>query len=111
METAPLRCPSCNAEVAENAFFCSNCGKPLKTRPESTSIGRQIVVYLISFFLAPLGLFFAWKYLKSPDKKSKYIGITIIILTAVAVIAVFLTAKTFLAMTYGNIQQINSLLY
>ena len=111
METSALQCPSCHTEVTEAAFFCSNCGKPLKARPESTSIGRQIVVYLVSFFLAPLGLVFAWKYLKMPDKKSKYIGITIIVLTGLAIIAVFMTAKTFLELTYGNIQTINSLLY
>lgn len=111
METVPLRCPSCDTEVTENAFFCSNCGRSLKARPESVSVGRQVFIYLVSFFLAPLGLVFAWKYLKMSDVKSKRIGFTVIALTILAVIAVFLTAKTFLQMTYGNIMMINSLLY
>ena len=108
MEINPIsQCPSCHAVVSEAAYFCSNCGKPLKAQPESISIGRQIVVYLISFFLAPFGLFFAFKYLKHPDKKSRTIGMIIIALTIFAIFITLFTARVFLETIYQNIQIIN----
>jgi TRAP-type C4-dicarboxylate transport system permease small subunit len=52
--------------------------------PPATTISRQIIVYLISFFLAPFGLWFAWKYLKQDDSKSQKIGIVAIALTVIS---------------------------
>jgi hypothetical protein len=94
MEISPgIFCPSCNAQIAPPANFCSNCGKKLRTAPLATSVFRQILVYLISFFLAPIGLWYAWKYLRQPDRKSKIIGAVAIALTLVAVaIAIWTTA-------------------
>jgi hypothetical protein len=66
------------------ANFCSNCGKPLRTIPLPTSVPRQIVVYMASFFLAPFGLWFAWKYLRQDDQKSKMIGCIAIAFTIAA---------------------------
>lgn len=86
MDTLPgMVCPACNASELRSANFCPNCGKPLRTIPPVTSVSRQIVVYLISFFIAPFGLWFAWKYLKQDDEKSKIIGVVAIALTIVAV--------------------------
>jgi TRAP-type C4-dicarboxylate transport system permease small subunit len=50
-----------------------------------TSVSRQLIIYLISFFLAPFGLWFAWKYLKQDDRKSKKIGVAAIALTIISV--------------------------
>lgn len=64
--------------------------------PPVTSVSRQMVIYLISFFLAPLGLCFAWKYLKQDDRKSKNIGVAAIALTIVSVaLAVWTVAGLF----------------
>jgi hypothetical protein len=43
------------------------------------------MIYLFSIFLAPLGLWFAWQYLKQEGKKSKAIGFVIIALTIVSI--------------------------
>ena len=77
-------CSSCNALMMPSANFCSNCGKALRLIPPSTTVFKQIIVYLISFFLAPFGLWYAWKYLKQDDRKSKIIGVVAIVLTGVA---------------------------
>jgi hypothetical protein len=53
--------------------------------PPATSVPRQIIVYLISFFLAPFGLWYAYKYLKQDDRKSKTIGTVVIALTIVSI--------------------------
>jgi len=109
METiSQKRCPKCFAEASEAAYFCYNCGQVLKPRPESTSISRQLLVYFISFFLAPFGLAFAFKYLNQPDQKSKTIGIISIILTVISIGAVLLVGKTFIDQQYGMLQSINN---
>lgn len=76
-------CPSCGAVVHEDDFFCPQCGAKLKEKPPSITILTQILVYLLSVFLPPLGLWPAYKYLKQPDQKSKNIGIIAIVLTVI----------------------------
>jgi hypothetical protein len=61
--------------------------------PPATSISRQVVIYLISFFIAPFGLWYAWKYLRQDDKKSKIIGVVATALTIVAVATAIWTMK------------------
>ena len=107
----PLLCPFCHTAITESAYFCSNCGKPLKAHPDSTSAGRQIIVYLVSFFLAPFGLVFAFKYLKQKDTKSRIIGTVSMTLTVLAILSTFLVARSFIETTYRDIQTINRLMY
>jgi TRAP-type C4-dicarboxylate transport system permease small subunit len=76
-----------------SANFCSNCGKALRKLPPATSVSRQILVYLVSFFLAPLGLWYAWKYLKQDNRKSKIIGVVAIALTLAAIALALWTAS------------------
>jgi hypothetical protein len=97
IDTPPvIVCSSCNAKMMPSANYCSNCGNSLRTMPPATSVARQIIVYLISFFLAPLGLWYAWKYLKQDDQTSKIIGAVSIALTIVAVaLAIWTTAGLF----------------
>lgn len=52
----------------------------------STTVGRQIFIYLLSFLLPPLGLWPAIKYLKQKDEKSRMIGFIAIILTIISTV-------------------------
>lgn len=79
-------CRYCGATVTEESYFCNTCGKKLKDKPPSTSVGRQIVVYAVSMFLPPLGLWPAIKYLRQHDEKSKYIGIAALTITVLSII-------------------------
>lgn len=86
-------CPYCKANVPSSDFFCPACGKKLKEKPPSTSTSRQILIYLLSVFLPPLGIWPAIKYLRQSDEKSKKIGLAAIILTVISiVITIWLTA-------------------
>lgn len=76
-----LPCPSCSFPTLEVYYFCPNCGKSLKKKPPSTSIGKQISFYLLCALFPPFGLFPAVRYLMQADSKSKIIGIVGIILT------------------------------
>jgi uncharacterized OB-fold protein len=88
----PQICPSCQHPLTDADYFCPNCGKKIKNKPVSTSLGKQIVVYLVSFFLPPFGLPWAFRYLRQEDEKSKAIGYVVIGLTILSiVISIWLT--------------------
>lgn len=71
----------------------------------STSITKQIVIYLVSFCLPPFGLGWAFKYIRSNDEKAKKIGWIVVILTIISLILTFWVSKAFI----GNLtQSINS---
>jgi uncharacterized OB-fold protein len=91
---ALIKCKECGREISDEAPACPNCGKPQKNKPVATSLSKQITVYLVSFFLPPFGLWYAWKYLKQTDAKSKKIGWATIILTIISLaITAWLTGK------------------
>jgi hypothetical protein len=85
MKMVETVCPYCKASAPFSANYCSSCGKRLRPAIPSTSFSKQIIIYLVSFFLAPFGLFYAWKYLNQDDKKSKTIGSVAIALTVLSV--------------------------
>ncbi len=98
-------CPNCRKNVLLTDYFCPSCGKKLKNKPLSTSVGRQIYVYLLSFLLPPLGLWPAIKYLKQDSDKSRMIGFIAVVLTIVsAVLTIWFT----LGFVSAFNQQLNS---
>jgi len=79
-------CPSCHVGVRSSDYFCFNCGKNLKPKPLSTSITKQISIYLGSVLLPPLGLVWGIRYLREKDNTSKVVGVIAIILTVITLI-------------------------
>lgn len=97
METTPLPeiCPHCQALVSNEAFFCPNCGKALKEEPISVSLGKQLAVYAISFFLVPFGLIWAVKYIQSSNGEAKKVGYVCLALTVFSsIITLYLAVQT-----------------
>lgn len=78
-------CQYCTKLISASDYFCPSCGKKLKDKPQSTTAGRQIFVYLLSFFLPPLGLWPGIKYLKQQDDKSRMIGFIALALTVISI--------------------------
>ncbi len=89
-------CPFCNTQIPLNVYFCPNCGKKIKEPPLSTTIGKQIEIYLICIFLPPFGLIPAIKYIRQKDPKAKNIGIIALILTGICTIVNFWLVFTLL---------------
>ena len=81
-----LNCSHCKEVISPSDFFCPSCGKKIKDKPLSTTIGRQIYIYLLSLLLPPLGLWPAFKYLRQPDEKAKKIGIIAVLLTIISIV-------------------------
>ena len=96
-----IKCPFCNGNVSGNANFCPTCGKKIKEKALPTGILTQTLIYLLSFFLAPLGLWPAIKYLKQKGRKEKNIGLVALIITIIAIlVAGYITLSLF--NTFGN---------
>lgn len=96
-----LLCPACQFKIQSDWFFCPNCAKELKEKPPIITIGRQIFMYLVSFFLTPLGLGWGLKYVKYKDPKTKIIGIVCIALTILSFIFMIISLKSFIEQ-YGK---------
>ena len=77
-------CPGCKSNLPADAKFCLQCGRNLK-KSLSTTLRTQIMIYGVSFFLAPFGLGFVIKYLKNGGKEERKIGYIALSITAVAV--------------------------
>ena len=72
-------CPVCHQPVFRQYYFCPNCGAKLKSAPLKTDGATQAMIYAFSVILPFIAFIFItrWqgvKYLKSPDKKAKQIG-------------------------------------
>jgi len=80
------KCPHCEQVISQLDYFCPSCGKKLKGKPLSVSVGRQIFVYLLSVLLPPLGLWPAVRYLKQNSEKSRMIGFIAIALTIISIV-------------------------
>lgn len=86
-------CSSCKYVLQSAWYFCPNCGKQFKESPLVISIPKQIVIYGVSFFLAPFGLSWGLKYVRSKDRKVKIVGIISIVLTILSVTLLIVSFK------------------
>lgn len=85
MDIASL-CPTCHTQVRETDYFCFNCGKNLHEKPPSITVTDQALLYAGSIFLPPMGFIWGWKYLKSTDQKTRYVGLVAWALTVAILI-------------------------
>jgi len=103
-------CPTCHVPLRPTDYFCYNCGANIHPSPPSTSASTQIVLYLKSALLPPLGIFSGLRYLRQSDSKSHYVGITAILITlASIVLAIVLTAKLFNEINRQVNEQMNAI--
>ncbi len=99
----PSLCSVCHQPILPIYYFCPNCGVALASAPLSTSIPRQLWIYVFSLILPSLCFLFIskWpgvKYFKSTDKKAKTIGIIAWVLLLASTVftfwyAIYITEK------------------
>lgn len=110
-----LTCKHCDFPITENFYFCPNCGKKVKDQPLSTSFGKQIYIYALSFFLPPFGLWPGIKYLLQRNTKARIIGIIAIALTIASIAIAFKITTDFLnsqvSIVNTQMQQLENLSY
>lgn len=74
-------CPGCHIQVRQTDYFCYNCGKNLHPRSLSTTLATQVLYYLGSLVLPPMGIVWGIRYLREQNNNAKIIGGIMIILT------------------------------
>ena len=111
LDGSSFPCPSCGKPVDINAYFCPNCGKKIKDPPPSTTIGKQISLYLFALLVPPFGIIPAIKYLRAPDHKAKIIGYFTLILPVISLgIGIWLTLDFIDQVNKTvNLQQLNDI--
>lgn len=93
-------CPKCQTPNPVSNYYCLQCGKKLKEPPVSTSIGKQILIYAVSFLLPPFGLGWAFAYMRQKNGKAKVIGWIALLLTIISIaLTVWITVAFFNAYT------------
>lgn len=95
------QCSVCHTAILPNWYFCPNCGKAFKEKPPNITVFKQVYIYAISFFLAPLGLGWGLKYIRSSDQKTRTVGMISIALTVVSILLIIMVFKNF-ADQYGK---------
>jgi len=103
-------CSKCGYQILDTYYFCPNCGNKLKNPPLSTSLGKQLYLYIISILLPPIGLFPGIKYLLDKNPTAKIIGIILITLTLLStIISVKLTLDFVNSQLLNTSLQLNEL--
>ena len=102
-------CRNCQTVMPGNAYFCYICGKPVRKVPPSTSTGKQINIYLISFFIPPMGFVYGWRYIRQPNDKSKIVGVIAVTLTLLSLLLSIWTTKALVNYINEQLSIINSL--
>jgi len=88
-------CPYCHFPLIDTGSFCPNCGKVLEKKPLSITFLKQIIIYLVSFCLPPLGLAWGFKYLREDNEQAKKIGLIAILLTIISLVLTIWLSMTF----------------
>ncbi|SRR5260221_7779511 len=105
-------CPKCHVQVKVTDFFCFNCGTNLKPKPLSTTLTHQLLLYIGSFILPPLGLIWGIRYLQEPKQTSKIIGVILIVLTiislGIAIVLIINTVNTVNSQVTKQLQILNN---
>lgn len=107
----PYPCPVCQSQLNADWYFCPNCGKILKDKVPVITVSKQILIYLVSFFFAPLGLGWGFKYARSSDTKVRIIGIVSILLTVASLIGMALLFKSFAEQYSRMLNEVGAGLY
>ena len=97
-----ISCAFCHFATQPDWYICPNCGKPFKEKAPDISVFKQVYIYGISFFLAPLGLVWGLNYIRANDKKARMVGLISIALTVLSIILIIVVFKKFIDQ-YANI--------
>jgi len=99
-----IPCPKCLTQIKPTDYFCYFCGRNLRPKPPSTSIGALLWLLLKTILFPPLGLWWGSQYLRQSDLTSKLIGGAVIAMTVLEFIWVFQSAKEMMEIIYSQLE-------
>ena len=98
------KCPTCHTVVRPTDYFCFNCGKNLHEKLLPTSRATEIMYYVGSLLLPPIGIWWGFKYLRQDDRDSKRIRF---ICMAITVISTLIAVQWTMQFMQGVNAQVN----
>ena len=102
-------CPNCKKEIDDSAKFCPLCGQELSLAGTTTlSSSKKIKIYLASFFLSPLGLFWFFKYFKSDETENRYVAYTCLIITLLPLITTAVIGSKYIGALSSSMELYNT---
>jgi len=84
-----INCPKCGGIITDKDAFCSHCGAQLVFNTD-LSKAQKTKVYILSFLLAPFGLYWFFKYNKEDDSDKKLVARRVVWITIAAVVVMLL---------------------
>ena len=97
-----MLCPKCNREIDDIVRFCPNCGTQIDLEGSVISTGKKVKIYLVSFFLTPLGLIWFFKYIKSSESESVKVAYTSLIITLIPLIYMIIIVSKYTSVFTGD---------
>lgn len=102
-------CKYCKNPIAENFYFCPNCGKKLKEPPFKFSWEKTIVIVLESILLPPLGLFPGIRHLRMKETGAKILGMAALVITTISTIIMIIFLKNYINNVNKQLNDVNYL--
>lgn len=89
-------CPFCNKKINQDDNYCPQCGKKLSKISLPLSTAQRIKIYFSSIVLAPLGLYWFFKYFKNSDPDKKKLAFVALYITIFMVIVLIIVNYFFI---------------
>ena len=99
-----VTCPNCKGEIDSGVNFCPHRGYKIGLKNQPLSSGQKIKIYLISFVLSPLGLFWFFKYFTDEKQENKRVAYISLILTLIPLIFMLISGRKIMDSLSGSIQ-------
>lgn len=94
-------CPICHQEISPNDVFCSHCGAKIPGRDTALSNKQKVKIYIVSVILAPLGIYWFFKYFRSEDPQKKKIAYHVLWITILITISMVILTY-YISNSYSN---------
>lgn len=98
-------CPVCHTAVRPTDYYCFNCGKNLHEKPLEISTIAEYGYYAASVFLPPIGLYWAFRFIKNGDERAKRIGWILIVFTVISTLVASLWVGRMLRAASDQVNQ------
>jgi hypothetical protein len=76
-------CAVCKKEVRPEDIFCPHCGAKLIQTNAPLSTGQKIKIYVVTVLLAPLGIYWFFKYFRNTDPQKRHVAYAVLWITLI----------------------------
>ena len=82
------KCSVCGKEINNSDKFCPNCGVSIENLINTSgfTLTQKIKFYTLSVVLAPLGLYWFFKYFKNEDVEKRKVAFNVLYITLIMIV-------------------------